>query len=204
MTTLPTDLTAGQSGHVAHHEMLNARCWSSDRDMDLRSRRERRSGHAAAHAVLRTALGVSQTTHVAEHNLLHASLNPGPREISNPGGYTSLSPGATTWATTINAGSAGAHYWFPSGTYTLGSATNVTPKSNMILKGELGAIIDGGGTKANAVVGGTATGVEIDNLQVTNFTGTGLSWNQSGGAGCYGVGGPPLRDRHEPDGGLPR
>jgi len=88
----------------------------------------------------------------------------GPDASFNPTSGVVINPG-DSWQTIINAHSAGTTYWIKAGTH---SNQSITPKSGDTYVGEFGAIMDGGGTVAQAFFS-TATNVTIRNLKVQNY-----------------------------------
>jgi hypothetical protein len=84
--------------------------------------------------------------------------------ITCPGGAVAISTG-TNIQTVVNANSAGTNYCLASGTH---SGRSVTPKNGDTFTGTFGAIMDGGGTTATAF-NGSATGVTLKNIVITNY-----------------------------------
>lgn len=84
--------------------------------------------------------------------------------VTCPAGAVSINPG-TNIQTVVNAHSAGTNYCLTVGTH---NAQEVVPKAGDIFTGQLGTTMDGGGTAVRAF-SGTAAGVTIKNLVITNY-----------------------------------
>jgi len=108
-----------------------------------------------------------------------ATLRPGPRPISQPPGATILTPGSNTIQTIINNAAAGTVFWFRAGIYSMTNGVRLSLKDNQKLVGELGAVLDGNRTQADAIYQSGGTGVEVQNLVVRNFTRFGIGFESA-------------------------
>src|SRR4030095_9029934 len=166
--SLPTGITIGATGHLAHHTRIHNIL------------------NTIQSQTLPSPITNGLTNHVPNHNTIHSLMNTetyGPRGPvgQQPSGDISGYP--TSWTvdnittqsalqTAVNAAGTGRRFHL-TGSWTFTGATSIQPHANDEFWGEDGVTITKGGTVHDAIKPASGvTGVKVMNLKFVGFTDT--------------------------------